>query len=483
MHIFTVLRVLGLLLMVFSVTMLPPIIVSQIYHEPLWFPFLSAFIITFLFGFFFWLPCRKFDTEIKVREGFLIASLFWIVLSVFGALPFMLTHLPEIDWTDAIFESVSGLTTTGTSVFQGIDQLPFSILYYRQQLQFLGGMGIIVLAIAILPMLGIGGMQLFRTEIPGPVKDQKLRPRIAETAKTLWFIYLGLTISCAFAYWLAGMTGFEALVESFATVSTGGFSVHDDSLGYYQNTQIELIASFFMLSGAVNFGLHYTFLNRGSLFTYWRDTECRAFLWIIFIISILLSTTLIAHEVYPHTHTAIIQSIFTTISLATTTGYTSGNFSVWPTFLPYLMMFVALIGGCAGSTSGGLKIMRILLLQKQGNREMKRLLHPKGVFTIKFDQQVLSESVIQSICGFIVVFILLFLILLLILLWEGMDFTTAFGAIAACLSNTGTGIGKIAHGFDDISHLSKIVLIVGMLAGRLEIFTLLVLFTPTFWKR
>lgn len=483
MHIFTVLRVLGLLLMVFSATMLPPILVSQIYHEFLWFPFLISFIVTFLFGLLLWLPCRKFNSEIKVREGFLIAALFWIVLSFFGSLPFILTHLPEVNWTDAIFESVSGLTTTGTSVFQGIDQLPFSILYYRQQLQFLGGMGIVVLAIAILPMLGIGGMQLFRTEIPGPVKDQKLTPRIAETAKTLWLIYLGLTASCALAYWLAGMTGFEALVESFSTVSTGGFSVHDDSLGYYQSTEIEIIASFFMLSGAVNFGLHYTFLNRRSFFTYWKDAECRAFLWIIFIMSILLCTTLITHEVYPHTYTAIIQSIFTTISLATTTGYTSGNFSAWPTFLPYLMMFIALIGGCAGSTSGGLKVMRILLLQKQGNREMKRLLHPQGVFTIKFDQQVISESVIQSICGFIVIFILLFLILLLILLWEGMDFTTAFGAIAACLSNTGTGIGKIAHGFDDISHLSKIVLIIGMLAGRLEIFTLLVLFTPTFWKR
>ncbi len=463
--------------------MLPPMLVAKIYHEPILAPFVISFGITFLSGSLIWLPCRKFNVEIKTREGFLIAALFWAVLSLFGALPFILAHIPGVDWTDAIFEAVSGLTTTGTTILQNIDQFPRTILYYRQQLQLLGGMGIVILAIAILPMLGIGGMQLFRTEHSGPVKDQKLTPRIGETAKTLWFIYLGLTLCCTLGYWMAGMSIFEAITESFATVSTGGFSVHDDSLGYYQNTKIELVASFFMLLGALNFGLHYAFLQRKTLLTYWQDTECRTFLWIIFAVFLLLCITLITHEVYLHTLMAVEQSIFTAVSLTTTTGFTSGNFSAWPTFLPYLIMFIAIVGGCAGSTSGGLKVMRILVLQKQAMRELKRLLHPKGIFTIKLDQVVLPESIIQSVSGFIVTYILSFLILLLLLLWEGLDFTTAFGAIAASLSNTGTGIGKLAHDFDNLSRFSKGVIIIGMLAGRLEIFTLLVLFTPTFWRR
>ncbi len=476
-------RILGLLLMVFSLSMLPPLVVALGYHEKVWHTFLLSFGVTLGTGLVLWLPFHNYKRELKARDGFLIASLYWSVLSFFAALPFVFASNPPVGWLDGIFEAVSGLTTTGASILSGLDQLPRSVLYYRQQLCFLGGMGIIVLAVAVLPMLGIGGMQLYRTEIPGPIKDAKLTPRIAETAKMLWFIYISLNLVCILAYWLTGMSWFEAIGEGFSTVSTSGFNMHDNSFAYYNSRAIEVVGIIFMVLGGTNFSLHFLVLRTRSLISYWQDEEFRAFITILVGISTITFLMLLTHQVYKEHHQAIIHSLFTVVSLITTTGFTAAPFDVWPTFVPVLIMLATLIGGCGGSTSGGMKVIRLLMLSKQGVREIKRLLHPNAILTIKFGRQILPEHVLQAMWSFISVFLLLYALLILSLMATGLDFHTAFGAGTAALANVGAGIGDIAHGFGQLNPYAKGLLIFAMLAGRLEIFTLLVLFTPAFWKR
>lgn len=483
MQVIAIIRVLGLLLMLFSLSMLPPIVVGVVYQDGAIIPFFTAFCATLIFGFSTWFPLRDKHQELKSRDGFLIVVLFWTVLSLFGALPFILTQYSHISITDGIFESVSGFTATGSSVFAGLSALPHAILYYRQQLQLLGGMGIIVLAVAILPMLGVGGMQLFRAETPGPVKDNKLTPRLAETAKALWYIYTGLIVVCSFLYWFYGMSWFEAIGESFSTVATGGFSIHDASFDYYNSTAIDIVSSIFMLLGGANFGLHYLFLKRKSLRCYLEDIEFCTYIKMLFITSIIVIATLMITKYAPVNWHTVVQSIFTVISLATTTGFTSGHFEAWPTFLPYLLMITAIIGGCAASTSGGIKVIRLVLLRKQGQRELTRLVHPKAVLPMKFGEQVLPEPVIQAIWGFVSVFIVVYIVLLLALLATGLDMTTAFGALTSAISNTGVAIGDVANNFVLLSTPAKWILIFAMLAGRLEIFTLLVLFTKAFWRK
>lgn len=468
--------------MMFSASMLPPVGVAWYFGDGGQTAFLWAFLFTLVTGFLVWLPVRQQRRELKTRDGFLVVVLFWTVLSLFGSLPFMMTHAPALNFTDAMFESVSGLTTTGTTVLAGIDTLPHAIRFYRQELQFLGGMGIIVLAVAILPMLGIGGMQLYRAETPGPMKDSKLTPRIAETAKALWFIYLGMTFLCALAYWSGGMTLFDAIGESFSTISTGGFSTHDQSFAFYQSTQIELIGVFFMICGSINFSLHFFALQRLSIRHYWKDEELRWFIYVLLIGALLCAAVLYQYQLYD-LKDASIKSLFNVVSLATTTGLTSAPFSEWPIFLPLLISVLGLIGGCASSTSGGVKIIRMLLMFKQGVREIRRLIHPKAVFTIKFGKRVLPEHVVQAIWGFIAMFIVLFVGLMLLLLATGVNLETAFGAVAACLSNAGAGIGDIASNFELLTNPAKWTLIFAMVAGRLEIFTLLILFLPSFWRR
>lgn len=476
-------RILGLLLMVFSLSMLPPLVVALGYHEKVWHTFLLSFAVTLSTGLVLWLPFHNYKRELKARDGFLIASLYWSVLSFFAALPFVFASNPPVGWLDGIFEAVSGLTTTGASILSGLDQLPRSVLYYRQQLCFLGGMGIIVLAVAVLPMLGIGGMQLYRTEIPGPIKDAKLTPRIAETAKMLWFIYISLNIVCILGYWLTGMSWFDAVGEGFSTVSTSGFNMHDNSFAYYDNRAIELVGIIFMVLGGTNFSLHFLVLRTRSLINYWQDEEFRAFITILVGISTITFFMLLVHQVYKEQHQAITHSLFTVVSLITTTGFTAAPFDTWPTFVPVLIMLATLIGGCGGSTSGGIKVIRLLMLSKQGVREMKRLLHPNAILTIKFGRQILPEYVLQAMWSFISVFLLLYALLLLSLMATGLDLHTAFGAGTAALTNAGAGIGDIAHGFGQLNPYAKGLLIFAMLAGRLEIFTLLILFTPAFWKR
>lgn len=485
MQIKTILRLLGILLMIFSLSMLTPLVINLIFHETLWTPFLSAFALTFFTGLLLWFVFRHEQQDLKTRDGFLIVSLFWLVLSFFASLPFIIIVDLKAGVTDAIFESISGLTTTGASVMARLDELPYSLLFYRQQLQFLGGMGIIVLAVAILPMLGVGGMQLFRTETPGPMKDTKLTPRIAHTAKALWSIYVFLTLLCTACYWAAGMDWFDALGESFATVSTGGFSMHDASFAYYKSNVIELIACVFMLLGGTNFALHFTTLKKGRISHYWQDEEFRFYITALLIASWLIAVSLIAYSYFNvHAgHHAMVKSLFNVISLATTTGFTSAAFSSWPTYVPVLIMILAIIGGCAGSTSGGVKMIRALLLYKQSKREMARLLHPNAVVPVKFGRHILPDQVMQSMWSFISVFIALFLFLMVIFIAFGNDFVTSFSAITATLANAGAGIGQISSSFVHLNAPSKWLLIFAMLAGRLEIFSLLILFSRHFWQK
>ncbi|WP_133131086.1 TrkH family potassium uptake protein [Legionella yabuuchiae] len=484
MQIKTILRLIGLLLMIFSLSMLTPLIFNLIFHEDFWWPFIAAFFCTLGTGGLLWACFKHHRNELKTRDGFLIVVLFWFVLCLFASLPFVFAIDTEThSLTDAVFESVSGFTTTGATIIRHIDDLPHAVLYYRQQLQFLGGMGIIVLAIAILPMLRVGGMQLYRAETPGPMKESKLTPRITQTAKALWSIYFLLTVLCMLCYWAAGMDWFDALGESFSTVSTGGFSLHDQSFAYYHSNTIELIASFFMMLGATNFALHFLAIKNRSITHYWQDEEFRFYIKVLFLATCVVTVGLISYGYFEANHHAFIKSLFNIISLATTTGFISSPFSAWPTFIPVMILILAIIGGCAGSTCGGVKVLRALLLFKQSKREMVRLLHPNAIIPIKFGEHILDEPVLQSMWGFISVFIALFLGLMVLFIAFGNDFVTSFSAIVASLANAGAGIGAISVTFDHLNLPSKWLLMFAMIAGRLEIFSLLILFSRQFWQK
>ncbi|MDC0610935.1 TrkH family potassium uptake protein [Vibrio sp.] len=480
----SIIRIVGLLLALFSVSMLAPSLVALIYRDGGGVPFVTTFILLFAAGLACWFPNRYQKRELKARDGFLIVVLFWVVIGSAGSLPFFLTDNPKVSITDAFFESFSALTTTGATVIVGLDNLPKAVLFYRQFLQWFGGMGIIVLAVAILPMLGIGGMQLYRAEIPGPVKDTKVTPRIAETAKILWYIYLSLTIMCALAFWFAGMTAFDAICHSFSTIAIGGFSTHDASMGYFNSYAINLITVFFLLVSACNFTLHYAAFASGGIHPkyYWKDREFRAFIVIQVILFVICFLLLVRHNNSLSTMDAIDQALFQTVSISTTAGFTTTGFSQWPLFLPVLLLFSSFIGGCAGSTGGGLKVIRVLLLSIQGIREMKRLIHPRAIYPIKLGDSALPQRVVDAVWGFFSAYALVFVICMLALMATGMEELSAFSAVAATLNNLGPGLGDVAVHFRDVNDTAKWILILSMLFGRLEIFTLLVLFTPTFWR-
>ncbi len=475
-------RIVGLLLMVFSTTVIPPLVVSWWYNDAETMAFLNAFAVILLSGFLVWMPVRHLRRELRIRDGFIVVVLFWFVFGLVGSLPLYLSNSLDATFTDALFESISALTTTGATVFTGLDDLPRSILYYRQQLQWLGGMGIIVLAVAVLPMLGIGGMQLYRAETPGPIKDNKLTPRITETAKALWYIYLSLTIACALAYWLAGMTPFDAVGHSFSTVAIGGFSTHDASIGFFNNRLIEIIAGFFMLLSGINFALHFSSLRSHSLKPYLFDVEFRVYLIILAFASMISVLYLHFTETFATWGDAVHHGIFQTISIGTTAGFTTSDYYNWPGFLPVMLLFISFVGGCAGSTGGGMKVIRFILLFKQGVREIFRLIHPSAQIPVKIGGKVMPENVSNAIWGFFALYVASFSIMMLFLMASGLDQVTAFSALAACLNNLGPGLGDVGANYKDINDFSKWILCFAMLLGRLEIFTLLVILTPSFWR-
>ena len=482
MQLAVIQRILGILLALFSLTMFPPLLISVITNDGATVPFTSAFALILSIGLILWFPVRHERNELRLRDGFVVVVLFWVGLGLTGSVPLILSNTPELSITDAVFESISGLTTTGATIIVGIDFLPKSILFYRQELQWLGGMGIIVLAVAILPMLGIGGMQLYRAETPGPVKDNKLTPRITETAKALWYIYLSMTILCALAYWLAGMSAFDAITHSFSTVSIGGFSTHDASMGYFESGLIETVAIFFMFIAGINFSLHFISWRQTSLKAYWYDAELRAYLSILLMICFICASYHVLIGDYQSFGKALKDSIFQTVSIATTTGFTTAEYQGWPGFMPLLLLFSSFFGACAGSTGGGIKIIRILLLFKQGMREIKRLIHPSAIFIIKVGNKPISERIIEAVWGFFATYIAVFAILLLALMATDLDQVTAFSALAACMNNLGPGLGKVSQHYGNINDAAKWILAGTMLLGRLELMAVFVLFTARFWR-
>jgi trk system potassium uptake protein TrkH len=481
MHLAVSLRIIGVLLMLFSVSTLPSLGLGLLARDGSAQGFALAFVCIISAGFLLWAPTRGSRSDLKIRDGFLVTSLFWIVLGLFGALPFRFSEPLALSWTDAIFESISGLTTTGGTVIVGLDALPSSILFYRQLLQWLGGIGIIVLAVAVLPMLGIGGMQLYRAENTGPAKDRKLTPRITGTAKALFSIYVGLTTACALAYYVAGMSGFDAICHAFSTVAIGGFSTHDASMGYFDSNAILLVCSVFMTLSAVSFGLHFMALQRRSLDLYRHDSESVFFSWVILLAVLVTCCTLIITDTLP-LQDSLIHGLFQTVSIATTTGFTTQDFSRWPIFLPVLLLILSFMGGCTGSTGGGIKAMRLLLIFRQGMRELKQLLHPNAVIPLKLDARRVQPAVVSAVWSFFAVYMFCFVMIMLLLLATGLDFTSAFSAVAAAMNNLGPGLGAVAPNFTAVSEVGKLILCVAMLLGRLEVFTLLVLFTPAFWR-
>ena len=482
MHLTVSLRILGLLLTLFSVTMLPPLLVAVLADDHTVSAFLSAFGITLISGLVFWLPVRRIRRDLQIRDGFLVTALFWTVLGLFGSLPFIFTENLGISPTDAIFESISGLTTTGATVLTGLDALPASILVYRQMLQWLGGIGIIVVAVAVLPMLGIGGMQLYRAETPGPSKDSKLTPRITETAKALFTVYLTLTVACALAYSLAGMSSFDAVCHAFSTVAIGGFSTHDASMGYFDSNAIYLVSTLFMLLSALNIGLHYTAFRRRSVEGYLNDSETKFFAGAMSVCVAITCLYLVFSKTLP-TADGFVHGLFQAVSITTTTGFATQDFSLWPGFLPMMLIMFSFMGGCVGSTGGGIKAMRLMLIYKQGIRELKQLVHPHAVIPLKVGNRRVEATVVSAVWSFFAVYTFAFIVIMLALMATGLDFITAFSAVAASLNNLGPGLGDVAANYGAVSDVAKWILCFAMLLGRLEVFTLLVLFTPMFWRQ
>ncbi|MFP4154111.1 MAG: TrkH family potassium uptake protein [Halothiobacillaceae bacterium] len=475
-------RIFGLLLMIFSLTMLPPVVVGLIYGEGI-LHFLKGFVLVLAVGFLVWLPARTHRRELKLRDGFVVVVLFWVVLSFSGTVPLYLSPDPAMTLTDAVFESVSGLTTTGATVLVGLDELPRSILFYRQQLQWLGGMGIVVLAVALLPLLGVGGMQLYKAEMSGPIKDNRFTARISETAKALWYIYLGLTVLAMFAYKVLGMTWFDAIGHAFSTVAIGGFSTHDEGFGFYDNPALEGAATLFMAISGVSFALHFLALRSASLSVYLRSSEFKLYATILVSLVVMYTIGLWATGTYGSLAEAWRYASFNAVSYATTTGFSTADVSAWPFFLPVLLVMAAFVGGCAGSTAGGIKVLRFLLLIRQGLRELQQLVHPRAVMVVKIGNKPMPDSVISAVWGFFSAYVGVFIVLFLLMMASGLDQVSAFGAVGATLTNLGPGLGTVSDNFTAVSDFGKWVAVAAMLLGRLEIFTVLVLFTPVFWRR
>jgi trk system potassium uptake protein TrkH len=472
----------GFLIMASSLMMLPPVLVSLYYHDEAHWHFLLSALVFVVLGLAIYLPVRSRRRELQLRDGFLVVTCSWLVVVLVGALPFLLMKSPDLSFVDAFFESMSGFTTTGATILTDVEALPRSYLFFRMQSQWLGGMGIIVLAVAILPMLRIGGMGLFRAETPGPQKDAKLTPRIKETAKALWLVYVSITVVCIIAYDWGGMHLFDAVCHAFSTVATGGFSTHNESLAYFDSLELEVISMVFMFIAGINFALHYTAWRRASMTRYFADTELKIYTSLLFVFSVIAAFALFLTGTFDSMAASFRHGVFHVISVMTTTGYTTDPFYAWPSIVPLLLIFVAFIGGCAGSTAGGMKIIRVILLQRQALREIRLLIHPHAVMPIRFNGQTVTPELMSAVWGFFLLFIGSFAALTLLLTATGLDMVTAYSAVVACIANMGPALGEAGVNFASLNDPAKMILSFAMLIGRLEIYTVLVLFIPEFWK-
>ncbi len=470
--------------MAMSLTHLLPIGVSLALSDGAANALFWSMVVNFFTGGVLWLLTRNYKRELSLREGILLVVAVWTGGALFAAVPLMLT-LPQISFTDAFFEAVSGLTATGATVLTGLDTLPPSINVWRALLQWLGGMGVIVLVVAILPMLGVGGRQVSKSEIPGPMKDEQLTPRVTQTAKGLWLIYAALTLACGLAYHAAGMTPLDAMIHSFTTLSLGGFSSHDASFGYFNSYAIDLVAIAFMTIAGINFATHFLAWRSKSLLPYARDTEARYYMLVIIVSITGIAILLYASGIYPDFPDAVRHAAFNIISVGTTTGYATADYNLWPVFAPLWILFLGTFLSCSGSTGGGIKMMRAVILYRQVYREIKSLAHPHAVNPVKVAGQVVADPIVFAVLGFFFIWVVMLVTMTLILGWTGLDAMTAFSAVVASLNNIGPGLHQVgpATNFAVLSDFQTWVCAFAMLLGRLELFALLVVFTPAFWRK
>jgi trk system potassium uptake protein TrkH len=479
-----VLNVLGSMLMLFSVTYLMPIVTSLIYSDGLFVDFIYAALGCLAAGAGLVALTRRQKRELRSRDGFLLVTLGWIFMSAIATVP-LLIALPGLTFTDAFFETMSGLSTTGATVLTGLDTMAPSLNLWRHALNWYGGMGIIVLVVAILPMLGVGGMQLYKAETPGPVKDEKLTPRITQTARALWFVYFLITLACIGSLRLAGMNWFDAVCHAFATLALGGFSTYDASVGHFDSPAIEFVLIVFMLISAMNFARHFIAWQQKSLRTYATDVEARAMLAIIGISILGVALYIWLHGVYPSFLEALRHTAFNLVSIATDCGFVSQDYAAWPMFAPMVILMLSCYCANTGSTGGGIKMFRTLVLFRQAQRELFLLVHPAAVTPVKIGGQVVANKIVFAVLAFVVLYFGTVVTLTFMLLASGMDFISAFSAVIACINNAGPGLGTVgpASNFQGLTDFQTWVCSLAMLLGRLEIFSMLVLFTPTFWRK
>ncbi len=477
-------NVLGVILVMFGLCMLFPVVVAHTLGDTAVEAYDTAVLATFAAGGLLWAIGRGRAEGLTSWSGFLLVALVWVTLSGFASLPFLI-HIPHLSFTDAYFEAVSGLTATGATVLKGLDHLPPSINLWRAELQWLGGMGVIVLAVAILPLLGVGGRQIYRAETPGPMKESHLTPRIAETAKGLWLIYAALTGACLLAYLWGGMDWIDAVVHAFTTVSLGGFSSHDASFGYFNSPLLEAIAIGFMLVAGINFATHFLVWQRRSALPYWRDVEGLTFLGVMLGSVAAISSYLWFMGVYADYGDALRFAAFNTVSVGTTTGYATADYYLWPVFAPLWVLFLGTFASCSGSTGGGIKMVRAMLLYRQVHREFVKLLHPGVVRPVKLGTKPVADSIIFAVLAFFFIWTATMVMITLILTASGLDAISAFSAAAASLNNIGPGLHQVgpSTNFAVLSDFQTWVCAFAMLLGRLELFSLYLLFTPVFWRR
>lgn len=482
------LYVAGLTMVVFSLTMLLPLLVAYVGDDAGFTAFLEGFLLAFGGGGAFWFATRRARSELHARDGFLLVSVVWISLPLLAAIPFLIyfdrVGVP-LSFTDAYFEAMSGLTTTGATVLTGLDALPASINLWRATLVWIGGLGILVLAVAILPLLGVGGHQVVRAETPGPMKDERLTPRIASTAKALYAVYFGLSLVCLVAYRLVGLSWFDAWCHTATTMGLGGFSTKDAGFAHFDSVPLEVVSMVFMTLAGINFATHFNALRLGSLRAYRLCPQTIPYLMIMLGAGLAISAYLYFDGVYREPLQALRYGMFHTISVATTTGYASADYATWPLILPLTMLLLSAFVTSAGSTGGGIKIIRALLLFKQARTELVVMLHPNAVSPIRLGGRLVDHRVMASVLAFMMVYGLSIVVFTGLMLVSGLEPITAFSAVVASINNTGPGLGPIGPmgTFAVLTDFQTWVCTFAMLIGRLELLTILMLLTPMFWRK
>ena len=483
-RVFPILHVLGMIILGFGLSMLVPLLLSELTKDGAQRAYDVAALITVGTGLMMWLIGRHWRRELKTRDGILLVVLTWTLLPAFAALP-LLIYMPDLALADAYFEAMSGLTATGATVLSGLDDLPQSINLWRAQLHWVGGLGVIVLVTAVLPLLGVGGRQMFKAETPTPMKDQKLTPRMAETAKGLWVVYVILTSVCISVLWALGMSFFDAVVHAFSVMGLGGFSSHDASLGHFNSLQLEIAVGIFALVAGINFATQFAFLRGRRLSYYLNDPELRWFLGFVLISGVVLALLLWQRDIFLDFPSALRYAVFNTISVATTLGFATTDYGQWPFFAGLWLLFLCSFSTGAGSTGGGIKMMRAILLYKQVYRELKKLIHPNAQIPLRLGQDIVPNKVVYAVLAFLFIYVASIVSLSFVLSFTGLDVLTSFSAIVACINNTGPGLGQVgpATTYAVFNDFQTSVCTFAMLLGRLELFTLLVVLTPAFWRK